>query len=417
MIRWLVLVCLLSLNVFAKMPHTPRNIQAPYVAADFWEQWSSDTPRMALFIKVTPQSFWTGASAIGFTSNTRNMTLPGHPGITFYSAPGVTPTLADQILGETSSVDFQGIYQTGIFERSDVIAGKWNFAEIEVFSACWDNTNLGELVHARGNLGEFKDYQTYFTAEGRGLLGRLSREVDESTQRLCRVREFGDTRCGKVLTGSFTYDATTDHASNVFTETAHGMRTGEFVSLSVVSGSINGGLTANTGYYVIKDTANTFKLATSLANARAGTNITGISDAVGVVQVNRGVIIVGGVVYQLRQTFTTVDPNASQVIYMPVSVNQIYENLFRNGKLTATSGLNAGISREIAYNSGYIDGQSLIHLKREFPYPVDAGTDFTITAGCVRTIEDCRKYGNAARFNGEPFVPNIENVNRITSAH
>lgn len=348
MIRLLVLVCLLSLNVFA-MPHVPRNIQAPYVAADFWTQWGSNTPRMALFIKVTPQSFWTGASAIGFTSNTRNMTLPGHPGITFYSAPGVTPTLADQILGETSSVDFQGIYQTGIFERSDVIAGKWNFAEIEVFSACWDNTNLGELVHAKGNLGEFKDYQTYFTAEGRGLLGRLSREVDESTQRLCRVREFGDTRCGKDLTTTVTL----------------------------------GGVA-----YKIRQTG-----------------VTGIGST-------SGTDYPGAVIVFDTSTFSgNVPANSAALGY--------YCPRFKNGTLKATSGPNAGISREIAAAAESTGGHPYInvYLKRAFPFTVDVNTTFTLTMGCVRTIEDCRTFANAARFNGEPFVPNIENVNRITSAN
>ncbi len=340
MIRLLVLVCLLSLNVFA-MPHVPRNIQAPFVAADFWTQWGSDTPRMALFIKVTPQSFWTGASAIGFTSNTRNMTLPGHPGITFYSAPGVTPTLADQILGETSSVDFQGIYQTGIFERSDVIAGKWNFAEIEVFSACWDNTNLGELVHARGNLGEFKDYQTYFTAEGRGLLGRLSREVDESTQRLCRVREFGDTRCGKNLNGTVTID-------------------GKTYLLTYPNASQDMGTAVSTGAVFL-------------------------------------------------------DPTSMVTVLYPDTPPN---NYFRNGKITGTSGANNGVSREISASILNVGGSHIkVSLKRAFPFLPNINDTFTIQAGCVRTIEDCRKYGNAARFNGEPFVPNIENVNRITSAH
>jgi uncharacterized phage protein (TIGR02218 family) len=165
---------------------------------------------MALFLLVTPQSFWADVTPIGFTSNTRNMTLPGHPGITFLSSPGITPTAVEMALGEPTNVELTGIYQTGSFEQYDVLAGKWSFAEIEVFSACWNNVNLGELVHFRGNLGEFKDFQQSFTAEGRGLLSRLSNDVSKATSRLCRVKVFRDAECGHtastVTIDSVAYD-------------------------------------------------------------------------------------------------------------------------------------------------------------------------------------------------------------------
>lgn len=409
--------------------HTPRNIQPPNDAADFWAQWSSVNPRVALFVKITPQSFWTGASAIGFTSNTRDMTLPGHVGITFKSAPGITPTLVDQVLGETASIDMQGVYQTGIFEQADVIAGKWNFAEIEVFSASWQNTDLGELVHFKGNLGEFKDYQLFFTAEGRGLIGRLSRDVDDKTQRLCRVAEFGNARCGKVLTGSFEYNATSDVAGAVITETAHGMTTGEPVRPSVTSGAINPELTAGTGYYVIRLTADTFSLATTYANARAGTALT-LTDAVGIIKINRGQVIVGGVSYDIKQL--AVEGNSSISVAglvfdtstfagnVPVdsAALALYAALLPNGTITARSGPNNGVSREISGAAEATGGHPFmfVEMKRPFPYAIDVTTDFDITFGCRRTLEDCRKFTNALNFQGEPFIPNIENANRITSA-
>lgn len=173
------------------MPHVPRNIQAPYVAADFWTQWSSVNPRMCLCIKVTSKEEF-GSEVVAFTTNTRDMTLPGHSGVTFRSAPAVTPTIVEQSLDEPANMEFTANYLEG-FDQTEVLAGKWSFAEIEVFSTCWNNVNLGELLHFRGNLGEFKDYQTYFTAEARGLTTRLSQDIDAVTQRLCRSPEFRGT--------------------------------------------------------------------------------------------------------------------------------------------------------------------------------------------------------------------------------
>lgn len=190
------------------MAHTPRNIQAPYVAADFWTQWSSVNPRVCLMVKVTPKDAFGGSSAaIGFTSNTRDMTLPGHVGLTFKSAPGITPSSIETMLDEPSNLEMLGMYQSGSFTQADVMAGKWNFAEVEVFCVSWENTSLGEFLLFRGNLGDFKDYQTHFNAEARGLLSRLSNDVDMVTQRFCR-HDFGDTKCQKNLSGTVTISGT-----------------------------------------------------------------------------------------------------------------------------------------------------------------------------------------------------------------
>jgi uncharacterized phage protein (TIGR02218 family) len=166
---------------------------------------------MALAIKVTSKAEF-GSAVVAFTTNTRNTTLPGHGGVTFYSAPAVTPTIVEQSLDEASQLEMTGVYTSNGFAQADVVAGKWNFAEIEVFTYCWSNTSLGELLHFKGNLGEVRDFQTYFTCEGRGLIGKLSQEVEKVTSRLCRVKEFRDAECGHsastVVISSVTYNIT-----------------------------------------------------------------------------------------------------------------------------------------------------------------------------------------------------------------
>lgn len=229
------------------MAHSPRNVQAPNVAADFWTQHNSDTPRMALAIKVTSKAEF-GSTVVAFTTNTRNTTLPGHSGVTFYSAPAVTPTIVEQSLDEASQLEMTGVYTSTGFAQSDVIAGKWNFAEIEVFSYCWDNTDLGELLHFKGNLGEVKDFQTYFTCEGRGLIGKLSQEVEKVTSRLCRVKEFRDTECGHnsatVTWDSVSYNVTQTGKTGV--PTAGGLTESIVFDTSTFSGTVPGSGDINT---------------------------------------------------------------------------------------------------------------------------------------------------------------------------
>lgn len=69
-------------------------------------------------------------------------------------------------------------------------------------------------------------------------------------------------------TGAFTADSTTD----ICTKTSHGLYTGAIVRVST-SGALPNPLLAATDYFVIRVTANTFKLAASLPDAQAGTAI------------------------------------------------------------------------------------------------------------------------------------------------
>lgn len=61
--------------------------------------------------------------------------------------------------------------------------------------------------------------------------------------------------------------------TNVVTETAHGFTTGQRITYANGGGTTMAGLTTATDYYAIRVTADTFKVATTFANALAGTPI------------------------------------------------------------------------------------------------------------------------------------------------
>lgn len=67
---------------------------------------------------------------------------------------------------------------------------------------------------------------------------------------------------------------TANTTGSIFTATAHGFLAGLKLQVSNSGGALPSGLSAVTDYFVIPIDANTFKLATSLANAKAGTNLT-----------------------------------------------------------------------------------------------------------------------------------------------
>lgn len=92
----------------------------------------------------------------------------------------------------------------------------------------------------------------------------------------------------KATTTSQTY-AVTSAAPGVFTISGHGFLTGDKVYVTVTQN----GFTANTTYYVTKIDANTFKLATTLANAVASTNITSSGTTAGTM-VGGGYVLTSG---------------------------------------------------------------------------------------------------------------------------
>lgn len=326
----------LVLEVLANL-HTPRNIQAPNVAADFWTQWASANPRMCLCVKVTPRV----GTAVAFTSNTRSMTLPGHAGVTFKATPAITPTAVEMGLDDSTNLELTGVYNSDSFTQADVIAGKWNYAAVEIFSVCWNNVNLGEFLVFKGNTGEMKDYQTFFNAEARGPLSRLSNDVSIATSRFCRVKEFRDTQCGHT-------------------------------AATVTVGGV--------AYNVTQ------------------TSVTGTPVSVGDQRYSA---------FFNSSAFAGIDPLAAAL--------PLWMALWANGKLTATSGSNSGVSREIAAVSEATGGfpYVVIATKRPFPFAIDASTTFNLVMGCNRTIEDCIKFGNIVNRRSEDWIPGLETANRI----
>lgn len=88
-----------------------------------------------------------------------------------------------------------------------------------------------------------------------------------STAALSRDALYGTVRVAQSATVTMTIAS-----PGVITYTAHGLVTGQKIQLTT-TGALPTGLSASTTYYVIKNDANSFWLATSLSNAAAGTKI------------------------------------------------------------------------------------------------------------------------------------------------
>lgn len=77
---------------------------------------------------------------------------------------------------------------------------------------------------------------------------------------------------------------------------------------------------------------------------------------------------------------------------------------FRAGKLTFTSGANAGLSVEVKDHRR--NGAVTIDLWQAMPEPILVGDGFTITAGCDKRFQTCKsRFDNTVNFRGFPHIP------------
>lgn len=78
---------------------------------------------------------------------------------------------------------------------------------------------------------------------------------------------------------------------------------------------------------------------------------------------------------------------------------------FTAGKLTWSSGANAGLAAEVKIHALSAAGVA-ITLWQAMPEPLAVGDAFTITAGCGKRFATCRdRFANAVNFRGFPHIP------------
>lgn len=164
---------------------------------------------------------------MGFTDHNADLSIDS---LTYGSIAGFTPTtLENKSNMSVDNMDVEGqTFPTKITE-ADLLAGKYDYAEVEIFLVNYEDLAQGKMVMKRGRLGEVRLNRNFFTAEIRGLTQHLSQTIGEVYSPSCRA-VLGDSRC-KVNIASFTHAATvtavTDNA--IFTAGALTQGAGYFV--------------------------------------------------------------------------------------------------------------------------------------------------------------------------------------------
>jgi len=123
--------------------------------------------------------------------------------LTYDSISGFTPTIVESKSNmSVDNMDIEGLTFPSKITESDLLAGVYDYAEVEIFLVNYEDLAQGKLVIKRGKLGEVTLNKQMFRAEVRGLTQHLSQTIGEVYSPNCRAI-LGDQRC-KVDLDKFT---------------------------------------------------------------------------------------------------------------------------------------------------------------------------------------------------------------------
>lgn len=201
-------------------------------------------------------------TVMGFTDHVADLIIGG---VTYQAATGFSPTaIESKDRFSVDNLDVAGVLDSTAITEADIMAGKYDFAEILIFEVNVTDLSQGAYTPRRGWLGEVSIKSSQFIAEVRGLSQKLSQNIVELYSPTCRAI-FGDGRC-KANLASYTFTGTINTVTSrqVFVSNAMTQAAGYFSS-----GEVEWLTGANAGRRMeIKEFANKqFTLALPMPNA------------------------------------------------------------------------------------------------------------------------------------------------------
>src|SRR4051812_22204894 len=133
---------------------------------------------------------------MGFTDHDADLIVTG---TLCHAGTGLTASEATARLGlQVDGSEIAGALAADALAESDLAAGRYDAASIEVHLVDWSEPSLNVLL-AKGALGEVRREGAAFTAEFRSLAHRLNEESGRLYTATCSA-DLGDARCTVDLT-------------------------------------------------------------------------------------------------------------------------------------------------------------------------------------------------------------------------
>ena len=341
---------------------------------------------------------------LGFTNSDVDAVISG---VTYLASSGFTATdVANNNDLSISNTENHGFLRSPAITESDLDAGLWDRAYIEIFDAAEpdDSPSMGTLSVKTGWLGQVTLGRGTFIAEMHGKESAYAITVLFLYTPMCR-HKLGDAGCRVDMASGSTPDSPSTPFTSTVTVTSVGA---DGLTLGVAS------LTSGEGPKAI---------ITSITNANPGI----VTMDVIVPFANGDAVTVSGagafsgawIIKSLAGGPTTytwsLDTDTTDTALYPpyVSGGKVYfldgTSTYAGGEITMTSGPNVGRSMEIK------DSQlGMLTLQLPFGRLCTVGDTYTLTVGCDKTRPTCRNtFGNVRNFGGFPDVPGRDKVIQV----
>ncbi|WP_108811143.1 baseplate hub domain-containing protein [Sphingorhabdus sp. Alg231-15] len=129
---------------------------------------------------------------IGFVSHDQDLMIDH---VRYRAAPGMVPStiaLSDSL--QLDSVDIEGVMTSAAIAEPDLIAGRWNGAQLHIYLVNWESPEDEPLHLISGEFGEITRSGDAFRVEVLGGTSCLDEAIAPLTSPTCRAR-LGDRAC------------------------------------------------------------------------------------------------------------------------------------------------------------------------------------------------------------------------------
>lgn len=206
------------------------------ISAELATHIASEVTTLATCWKLTRRD----SVIFGFTDHDMDINIDS---LVYKAASGFTPSaIQNTSTLSVDNLDVEGMLSASDITEADIMAGLYDFAEIEIFQVNYNDLTQGKLKLRRGWIGEVSLLKQQFVAEVRGLTQRLSQTIGELYSVSCRAT-FADSRC-KINPATYTVTGTiTSIVSNQeFKDSARTETSGlyNFGKITFTNGNNNG---------------------------------------------------------------------------------------------------------------------------------------------------------------------------------
>jgi uncharacterized phage protein (TIGR02218 family) len=147
-----------------------------------------------------------------FTDHDQDLLVDGQ---LYRATASMNPSAVTSQAGlSVDNLEFEGMLSSSAIKETDILAGKYDHAEIAVFLVNYSDTAMGRLPLKTGWIGEVTVQGGQFIAEMRGITSRLQQSIGDVYTANCRAA-LGDARCGVNL-ASYTFSGSVTGAEGAY---------------------------------------------------------------------------------------------------------------------------------------------------------------------------------------------------------